>query len=260
MRGVPVGDLGQRKNLAMPARTPSGPARRLLLPLVSSQTGEACTEKGASPGGSVNAQRAPRQGDSLLHTKQSQAVAAGAVCRLAKVEAPPVIGDVEHQLVRLDIKSDGHATRLCVSHHVCERLLHQPEARDLDDGSEAFFDIGDVGAEYEPGAFHLARPIPAQRRSEPEVVEYRWSQIERQVVNPADGLIDEVNALAKVDSSVLEIETDGGEHLAEVIVKLSRDRASLGLLSFDQASGQSGELLALLAQRGLGALAFDGGG
>src|SRR5260221_1769283 len=225
-----------------------------------SKTREACTEKVASPGGSVDAPRAPRQGDSLLHTKQTQDFAAHAVCRLAKVKAPAVIGDVEHQLVRLDIKSHGHAARLRVSHHVCERLLHQPEARDLDDGREAFFDIGDVGAEYEPSALGLARPIPAQRRSEPEVVEYRWSQIERQIANPADSLIDEVNALARVDSSLLEIETDGGENLSEVIVKFSRDRASLGLLSFDQASGESGELLALLAQRGLGALAFDGGG
>ena len=57
----------------------------------------------------------------------------------------------------------------------------------------------------------------------------------------------------------LQVELDGGQHLAEIVVELTGDRAALGLLRLDQLSRQRLQLLALLLQLACDPPLFDRG-
>src|SRR5579862_9869919 len=96
----------------------------------------------------------------------------------------------------------------------------------------------------------LSSQQPSKGGDEPKIIEYRGAQVGGEGSHPVDGLIDERDAVAELLPSGarrlmprrFEGQADGGEKLPEVVVQLTRQRASLRLLGRDEAPRKRLEL------------------
>src|SRR6185369_2101175 len=91
-------------------------------------------------------------------------------------------------------------------------------------------------------SFCIAIDIPAQSSSQPEIVEHRWPQINREIADQTQRFIDGVDIVLDVTTYFrgfgnlvhsMKIHLDRGQNLADLVVQLACDSTSLIFLSLD---------------------------
>jgi hypothetical protein len=138
---------------------------------------------------------------------------------------------------------------LGVSRHIGKRFLNDAEQLFGLTGREQVVILhahGDVRAK-------ALRQL-LQRRRQAQVVQQRWAQIGRDTASRGDGFVEQAIALAQtrvLRQSVLHVQFEHGECLAELIVHVARQATTFGLDALVQAGRQGTQvLLAGLELRG----------
>src|SRR5205085_7524533 len=123
---------------------------------------------------------------------------------------------------------NAHALRRGVLDDVRERLLDDAVDRGLVLGRQTSVGEGDVDVEREgaPLADHACEPL--ERRSQPEVVESRRPELDREPPHVAERRVDELadhreRLLADVALERLQAEQDRRERLPGLVVQLARE-------------------------------------
>jgi hypothetical protein len=140
-----------------------------------------------------------------------------------------------------------------MAHDVGERFLDDPEACRLELGWQALLDR--IGLEFrgDAGPLGLALHERPQRRDQAQVVERRRAEIEGQIAGLLDRAVDDGARVLdqRAQRSRIarfldgpEVQADGDQRLAELVVQLAGDPAALGFLRRDQPLGEQRALLA----------------
>src|SRR5690242_9541138 len=179
--------------------------------------------------------------DALAHADEAERAG---VARLLAADPASVVADADHEPATRLLEPDLHARRTRVAGDVRERLLDDAEHGDRAIGVER----GVVAADAQPAAdsrprLELAR-LPLERRGEADVVEERRPEVPRDRLYAVDGAVHQrCHALHLLDlrgsgrlepaAEPVEVDPERGERLAELVVDLARDPATLVLLDLE---------------------------
>src|SRR5215467_11379017 len=79
--------------------------------------------------------------------------------------------------------------------HIVERFLHDAEQGSFDGRCETGCRVGPHEVYVQPSAPTEFVGVPAKRRGQPVVVEYRWPQLGHHVADVFDRLVDELERI-----------------------------------------------------------------
>src|SRR5579863_5055295 len=188
-------------------------------------------------------------------------------------EAFAVVGNDEDEIV--PHFAQGDAGRLCfgVAHDVGEAFLEDAEEFCGLFPFQGEIGCGDRDYAVDAGTGGEFIALPFDGGSEAEVIEHAGTQSAADFAYGTDAVIDQpdgavkafaefVAALGQMAAHPCQVELDGGEDLADLVVQIAREAGAFLFTGTPQAFSQSLELFALegdllaLAQRFFGALAI----
>ena len=135
------------------------------LQLVSSLSGTSTRTSVPPPVAGADLQPTAEQPCPLLHSQQPDALGrARPAERVGNIKAPAVIGHGNRDLALADGEPNVDVTGLRVFRDVCERLLGDPEERDLDVGRQSLGGPRSLHPDLDPLVAEVTLGVPADRR------------------------------------------------------------------------------------------------
>ena len=132
---------------------------------------------------------------SSMPTRPRLAPFAGARAHRIEVEAAAVVAHRDREPAAGGEQAHPQVARARVAQHVVDRFLRDAEARGLGVGRELLRRVLGLEMRLQPGDARLAVEVRAQRRGEPEVVELRRPQAERELAHALERVLHGVDDL-----------------------------------------------------------------
>ena len=162
---------------------------------------------------------------------------------IARREADAVVGDGEAGEVVLLDESDGDGGGVGVFGDVGEGLLGDADEGILDGGAEAGVRLGSQDAYVDVGAGAELGGAPAEGGEEAVVVEHGRAEFGDDAADALGGLLEELEGVVEAGDDVggvvgvdlglddVEVDAQGGELLANLVVELAGEAAAESAIS-----------------------------
>ena len=205
-------------------------------------SGTSATSVVPAPGVDSTCSRPPTSADALAHADETERVRA----RRGRVEARAVVLDHGDDGAVLALQEDADALGAGVLDDVRQRLLDDAVERRLDLGRQPL--VAELRLEVDLRGRVCSRNVsaePLDGRHEPEVVERRRAQLDREPADVLQRRDDELAHRRRAPSRAsvglgrllerLQPEQDRRQRLARLVVELAREPRALELLRLDDA-------------------------